>query len=141
MSAAGPQYCYVPSEGTGPIVVPTPSQLGSGQYVQQHPYAAYQQQYYYPPAKPKPAAPKRIPRPANSFMTYRMEKQYQVLAENAGVNNKDISVIIGEMWRNEPEEVKEYYRKKAEIGRREHMLRYPDYKYTPLKKRKQSVTK
>ncbi|KAI8593803.1 high mobility group box domain-containing protein, partial [Geranomyces variabilis] len=84
------------------------------------------------PSKP-PEAPKRIPRPSNSFMTYRMEKQHEVLAHHAGANNKDISVIIGDMWRNESEPVKEYYRKKAELGRQEHALKYPDYKYTALK--------
>ncbi|KAJ3141554.1 Casanova [Geranomyces variabilis] len=87
------------------------------------------------PSKP-PEAPKRIPRPSNSFMTYRMEKQHEVLAHHAGANNKDISVIIGDMWRNESEPVKEYYRKKAELGRQEHALKYPDYKYTALKPRK-----
>ncbi|KAJ3183122.1 hypothetical protein HDU87_007545 [Geranomyces variabilis] len=89
------------------------------------------------PSKP-PEVPKRIPRPSNSFMTYRMEKQHEVLAHHAGANNKDISVIIGDMWRNESEPVKEYYRKKAELGRQEHALKYPDYKYTALKPRKVS---
>ncbi|KAJ3167642.1 hypothetical protein HDU88_002088 [Geranomyces variabilis] len=89
------------------------------------------------PSKP-PEAPKRIPRPSNSFMTYRMEKQHEVLAHHVGANNKDISVIIGDMWRKESEPVKEYYRKKAELGRQEHALKYPDYKYTALKPRKVS---
>lgn len=32
--------------------------------------------------------------------------------------------------------MKELYRQKAENGRKEHMLRYPNYKYVPAKKRK-----
>lgn len=71
----------------------------------------------------------------------RMEKQHEVMAKHEGVNNKDISVIIGEMWRNESAQVKEYYRQKAEMGRKNHMLKYPDYKYTPLKKRNQALAK
>ncbi|KAI8821622.1 uncharacterized protein EV422DRAFT_490216, partial [Fimicolochytrium jonesii] len=63
----------------------------------------------------------------------RMDKQHEVLAKHAGANNKDISVIIGEMWRGESENVKEHYRRKAEQGRKDHALRYPGYKYTPLK--------
>ncbi|KND02907.1 uncharacterized protein SPPG_01987 [Spizellomyces punctatus DAOM BR117] len=134
-STAGQQLVLVP-EGYTPVMVPS-----APHPVTSFPTTQYGFPSYLVSTNPKPAAPKRIPRPANSFMTYRMEKQHEVLAKHAGANNKDISVIIGEMWRNEPEAVKEYYRKKAEMGRKEHMLRYPDYKYTPLKKRKESSTK
>ncbi|KAJ3011021.1 hypothetical protein HKX48_007067 [Thoreauomyces humboldtii] len=68
-------------------------------------------------------------------MIYRMDKQHEVLATHAGCNNKDVSVIIGKMWPAESEQVKNLYRRKAEKGRREHALKYPDYKYAPLKKR------
>ncbi|KAJ3279600.1 hypothetical protein HK104_001306 [Borealophlyctis nickersoniae] len=74
-------------------------------------------------------------------MTFRMDKQHEVLARHPGANNKDVSKIVGEMWRAAPEEVKDYYRKKAEQGRKEHMSRYPDYKYTPTKKRKDNVAR
>ncbi|KAJ3161093.1 hypothetical protein HDU86_007714 [Geranomyces michiganensis] len=92
------------------------------------------------PASKPPEVPKRIPRPSNSFITYRMDKQHEVLAQHSGANNKDISVIIGDMWRNESEPVKEYYRQKAALGRKEHALKYPHYKYTALKPRKTSAS-
>ncbi|KAI8922065.1 hypothetical protein DFJ77DRAFT_505831 [Powellomyces hirtus] len=147
----GQQYCMIP-EGYTPVLVPT-SSTGA---VASNP-SAYQQPFVFPspyqhplpsvvptamPAQPqpRPTVPKRIPRPSNSFMTYRMDKQHEVLAYHAGANNKDISVIIGEMWRKETQPVKEYYRKKAEEGRKEHALRYPGYRYTPLKKRNSAGT-
>ena len=80
-----------------------------------------------------------IPRPKNSFMTYRAERQHEVLISNPGANNKDVSKIIGAMWRTESPEVKEYYRKRAELHKHEHKLLYPDYKYQP--KRLRSLSK
>ncbi|KAI9106051.1 high mobility group box domain-containing protein, partial [Phlyctochytrium arcticum] len=99
--------------------------------VHHNPSSHYGHHQISPESQPIEKEKKRIPRPANSFMTYRTEKQREVLQQHAGVNNKDVSIIIGEMWRNEPESVKEYYRQKAEIGRQDHAIRYPDYKYTP----------
>ncbi|ORY01379.1 hypothetical protein K493DRAFT_209710, partial [Basidiobolus meristosporus CBS 931.73] len=85
---------------------------------------------------PESRSTKRIPRPNNSFMTYRKEKQKAILDAHPGINNKEVSKIVGEMWRNESEAVKEYYRKKAEQGKKEHALRYPGYKYTPRKRQR-----
>ncbi|KAJ9061767.1 hypothetical protein DSO57_1015141 [Entomophthora muscae] len=77
-----------------------------------------------------------IPRPKNSFMVYRQEKQEEIISKNGRINNTLISEIAGYMWRTEDEEVKKAYRDKAEIGKREHRLLYPDYKYTPKKPQK-----
>ncbi|KAJ3003777.1 hypothetical protein HKX48_001577 [Thoreauomyces humboldtii] len=132
-SVGGQQYCLVP-EGYTPVMVPNgqPSPFTPGfPFCLQAPVPTSAT----PRPVPKAAVPKRIPRPSNSFMTYRMDKQHEVLATNEGANNKDISVIIGEMWRNESEPIKDYYRKKAELGRKEHAIRYPNYKYVALKKR------
>ncbi|KAJ3043926.1 hypothetical protein HDV00_003966 [Rhizophlyctis rosea] len=91
-------------------------------------------------SEPKATA-RRIRRPANSFMTFRMDKQHEILAKHPGANHKDVSKLVGEMWRAAPEDVKEYYRKKAEQGRKEHMLRYPDYKYSPNSRKKDMAAK
>ncbi|KAJ3049501.1 hypothetical protein HK097_009515 [Rhizophlyctis rosea] len=115
---------------------------------------------------PQPAAApttpaKKIPRPHNSFMTYRADKHKEVLEKNAGKSSKDVSKLIAEMWKNEPPEVQEFYKRKADEGRAEHkvrllipntsmsrvrpedtiwQLKYPDYKYSPNKKKKHHQT-
>lgn len=74
-----------------------------------------------------------IPRPKNSFMVYRQEKQAEIIQHHGRINNTTISEIAGFMWRAEDEEVKKAYREKAEHGKREHRRLYPDYKYSPKK--------
>ncbi|CAG8445611.1 764_t:CDS:2 [Gigaspora rosea] len=51
-----------------------------------------------------------IPRPKNCFMAYREHMQHEVLKKNPGMNNKHVSVIAAEMWKNEPEEIKQFWR-------------------------------
>ncbi|KAK9765407.1 slightly ste11-like protein [Basidiobolus ranarum] len=76
----------------------------------------------------------KIPRPNNSFMTYRKEKQQEILDTFPGINNKEVSKIIGMRWRREPEEVKKIYRAKAAEEKSLHAKRYPGYKYSPRKR-------
>ncbi|KAI7833756.1 hypothetical protein BX661DRAFT_64926 [Kickxella alabastrina] len=45
--------------------------------------------------------PKRTPRPPNAFILYRKAKQAEVIRDNPGVSNKDVSCIIGQMWKSE----------------------------------------
>ncbi|KAJ3039086.1 hypothetical protein HDV00_012644 [Rhizophlyctis rosea] len=94
-----------------------------------------------PEIKPDEPKPKKIPRPKNSFMTYRADKQPEVLKQYIGASSKDVSRVIADMWAAEPPGVKEIYQKRAEQGRLEHKAKYPDYKYAPSKpRRKDSVT-
>ncbi|KAK0706720.1 high mobility group box domain-containing protein, partial [Lasiosphaeria miniovina] len=58
-------------------------------------------------------APK-IPRPRNAFILYRQHHQAQVVAQNPGLANPEISKIIGEQWRDEPEERKNQWKRLAE---------------------------
>ncbi|KAJ8326844.1 hypothetical protein QVD99_005384 [Batrachochytrium dendrobatidis] len=79
------------------------------------------------------------PRPANSFLLYRAEMQSIVrkeFAEHEKVNNNTVSKIVGERWRNEPDEVKAKYAALAAEVKRAHAIEYPDYKYTPRKPQK-----
>lgn len=48
-----------------------------------------------------------------------------------GLANPDISKIIGELWREEPEEVKNYWKRLAEEEKARHQRQYPQYKYQP----------
>ncbi|KAJ1961516.1 slightly ste11-like protein [Dimargaris xerosporica] len=106
-----------------------------------------------PPLSPKPApaeagkpkrttrtrsrsrsSPNHIPRPRNAFIIYRQEK-HQHVAQACPPNtpNKEISKIIGDMWKNEPEAVKSEYHRQAEQEKKNHATMYPGYKYCPRK--------
>ena len=53
------------------------------------------------------------------------------MARNPGLPNPDISKIIGEKWRLEPDEVKNSWKKLAEEEKARHQRQYPDYRYQP----------
>ncbi|RKP39029.1 putative HMG box protein, partial [Dimargaris cristalligena] len=76
-----------------------------------------------------------IPRPRNAFIIYRQEKHRELVAGSTGpsIPNKEISKIIGKMWREEPKLVKDEYHRRAEEEKTTHATTYPDYKYSPRK--------
>ncbi|KAJ1562632.1 hypothetical protein HK405_009700 [Cladochytrium tenue] len=76
------------------------------------------------------------PRPSNSFIIYRREKHAEIMANFHGaknLNNNVISKIVAGLWREERPDVRAYYAARAEQEKREHMIKYPDYKYRPRK--------
>ncbi|KAI1845408.1 hypothetical protein JX266_008503 [Neoarthrinium moseri] len=75
-------------------------------------------------------APK-VPRPRNAFILYRQHHQAQVAAEHPGLANPDISKLIGEQWREQPEDVKSSWKRLAEEEKARHQRQYPDYRYQP----------
>lgn len=75
------------------------------------------------------------PRPPNAFILYRKSKQADILAANQGLSNNDVSKIIGNMWQNEVESVKEHFQTSAHIIKLEHQIMYPNYRYSPRKSR------
>ncbi|KAG4107460.1 hypothetical protein H8356DRAFT_974844 [Neocallimastix lanati (nom. inval.)] len=79
---------------------------------------------------------KKIPRPKNSFLFYLHDKTPDFLKINPNINRRDVSKAVGQMWRNETEEVKKYYAEKARIELEEHKLKYPNYKFTPDRSKK-----
>ncbi|KAJ1675125.1 hypothetical protein EV182_001888, partial [Spiromyces aspiralis] len=81
----------------------------------------------------KASKPKRTPRPPNAFILYRKAKQAEVIQQNPGVSNKEVSCIIGNMWKNEEPAVVAKFRKQAEIEKQLHKERHPNYKYQPRK--------
>ncbi|KAI7876482.1 high mobility group box domain-containing protein, partial [Mucor mucedo] len=76
----------------------------------------------------------KIPRPMNCFMTFRVEKQREILSQCPGANHRDISKIVAKWWRDIPDDKKEPYRVKAAIAKIKHLEQYPNYKYRPQKK-------
>ncbi|KAI5265890.1 hypothetical protein E4T47_08438 [Aureobasidium subglaciale] len=73
----------------------------------------------------------KVPRPRNAFILYRQNRQAAVVAQNPGLANPDISKIIGEQWRNEPEGEKNRWKAYAEEEKLQHQQRYPSYRYQP----------
>jgi len=89
-----------------------------------------------PPAVTSTTSSRRrneILRPPNPFILYRQEHHSKVLAEHEGISNTEISKIIGKMWKEESEEVKNKYKEKAQEMKRRHKLMYPDYRFSPRK--------
>ena len=81
------------------------------------------------------------PRPPNSFMIYRKEKHAEIKSQYhscRSLNNNIISKVIANMWKQEPLDVKEKYIQMADDAKKEHLLKYPDYKYKPKKNPKKS---
>ncbi|KAJ2706627.1 hypothetical protein H4R19_004991 [Coemansia spiralis] len=100
------------------------------QHAQLHDYDSYSR----PPKRTgRTAKPKRTPRPPNAFILYRKAKQAEVIRDNPGVSNKDVSCIIGQMWKAEDPAVQDKYRELAEIEKKKHKEMHPNYKYQPRK--------
>ncbi|KAF8324926.1 high mobility group box domain-containing protein, partial [Cantharellus anzutake] len=76
-----------------------------------------------------------IPRPPNCFLLYRSWVRQQNKLYGKGdhqkKNEQNVSVIVGTLWEDLPEEKKEIFRAEARRLKEEHMQRYPGYKYAP----------
>ncbi|KAI7817857.1 hypothetical protein BC939DRAFT_382797, partial [Gamsiella multidivaricata] len=68
-------------------------------------------------------------RPSNSFLIYRKEhaKAY------AGLVATELSTKLAKAWKNETPERRAYYAMLAERAKAEHAIKYPNYKFTPIK--------
>ncbi|TGJ81747.1 hypothetical protein E0Z10_g7033 [Xylaria hypoxylon] len=75
-------------------------------------------------------APK-IPRPRNAFILYRQAWQGYFATQNPGLANPEISKLIGEKWREQPESVKNEWKQLAEDEKIRHQRQYPGYRYQP----------
>lgn len=65
-------------------------------------------------------AANKVPRPMNCFMTYRLEKQREIVGKCPGANHRDISKIIAKWWKELTPAEKEPYRLQAEQAKAEH---------------------
>ncbi|KAI0677074.1 hypothetical protein C8Q78DRAFT_1073810 [Trametes maxima] len=87
------------------------------------------------PATPESSRPKRIPRPPNAFMLYRSHllKTGQI---PRGVEHRqqNISRVAGECWNMLPDEEKRKWHNRAKDVLHEHMMKHPDYKFSPERK-------
>ncbi|KAJ3146360.1 hypothetical protein HK101_002339, partial [Irineochytrium annulatum] len=90
----------------------------------------------------------RVPRPPNSFMLFRKDRQPGILArirqreeEEARrmgtvakkLNSRDVSSVVADEWKRADVATRMYYQRKAEDLRRAHRVLYPDFRYTMWK--------
>ncbi|KAL9089131.1 MAG: hypothetical protein Q9165_005944, partial [Trypethelium subeluteriae] len=65
------------------------------------------------------------------FILYRQHSQAKVIQQHPGLANPEISKIIGEQWRAQPDEVKDEWKRLADEEKIRHQQQYPDYRYQP----------
>ncbi|KAM0713516.1 hypothetical protein Q7P37_010478 [Cladosporium fusiforme] len=86
------------------------------------------------------AEARHIPRPRNEFMIFRNDfaaRWRTGHGEKRGLHNPDISKEAGKAWQALKANDKAAwakYKARANTEKKQHEQRYPDYKYTPLKK-------
>jgi hypothetical protein len=66
--------------------------------------------------------PAKIPRPLNSFMIFRLEKQHEIVDQCPGANHRDISKIISKWWKEISAEEKQKYINEADKLKMKHRL-------------------
>ncbi|KAL0146070.1 hypothetical protein V8B55DRAFT_1467745 [Mucor lusitanicus] len=76
----------------------------------------------------------KIPRPLNSFMIFRLQKQKDIVEKCPGANHRDISKIISKWWKELGKTEKQWYIAEAEKRKIEHKAMYPNYKFCPKKR-------
>ncbi|KAF5351815.1 hypothetical protein D9756_007408 [Leucocoprinus leucothites] len=87
----------------------------------------------------RPAAPRvvKAPRPPNAWIIYRSDKVHQLPPLEPGQPRRaqaDVSKMISSMWANESEETRQEYERRAEEAKAAHALKYPGYRFKPMKK-------
>jgi hypothetical protein len=75
----------------------------------------------------------KIPRPSNSFVTYRSAYAGRVMEWAMKDNHQNVSVILGSSWKIESETVRRFYTHCAEIDKANHLKAFPGWKYNPKK--------
>ncbi|KAF2994055.1 hypothetical protein E8E13_001668 [Curvularia kusanoi] len=106
-------------ESDSPTEVKTPASVGSTGSGDLSPHVCL--------CQPEP----KIPRPRNAFILYRQHHQQNIIRRNPGLNNPDISKIIGEQWKAESDEEKKVWQDLAQEEKARHHEQYPDYRYQP----------
>lgn len=68
---------------------------------------------------------------STAFILYRQAWQGHFAAQHPGLANPEISKLIGEKWREQPESVKNEWKQLAEEEKIRHQRQYPGYRYQP----------
>ena len=81
---------------------------------------------------------KKIGRPLNSFMLYRLAYTNRIKMRSRRRSHQVVS-IAGKSWHKEPQNVRDKYQRLAQIERDGHALAYPDYKFKLPSRKRPSV--
>lgn len=82
-------------------------------------------------ARKRPAG--HIPRPRNAFILFRCDfVRQQKIPRSFEKDQNNISRIAGNIWGQMTDEQKSPWVKMAEKERREHIVKYPDYRFNPF---------
>lgn len=74
-----------------------------------------------------------IPRPKNAFILFRCDfVREQKIPETVERNHRNISRIVGNVWRQMSAEEKAPWVQRADEERLSHLLAYPNYRYSPV---------
>lgn len=79
----------------------------------------------------------KAPRPPNAWIIYRSDKVHQLPPIEPGQPRRaqaEVSKMISNMWANESEETRQVYERRAEEAKAAHALKYPGYRFKPMKK-------
>ncbi|KAI0651422.1 hypothetical protein C8Q79DRAFT_34095 [Trametes meyenii] len=83
------------------------------------------------PSRRAAKSPDHIPRPRNAFMIFRSEHCTNVKESRVEHDHRMISKILGEVWRKLDDDKKDHYKQLAAKEKREHAIRYPNYRFSP----------
>ncbi|MCL4154235.1 UNVERIFIED_CONTAM: hypothetical protein GTU68_026899, partial [Idotea baltica] len=75
----------------------------------------------------------------NAFMVWSQMERREIIKFAPDMHNAEISKQLGKRWKMLTEEQRKPYRDEAERLKKLHLREYPDYKYRPRKKGKDSL--